>query len=373
MRKYFFIIFSFCLISCSPKDDANNEVEEIIFSKKDILLEHYLEYKFIPLETCDESLLGHLTKVEIVEDKIYILDAYKGHNIYVFDMNGKFLSTIGEKGSGPKEFVSPFDFIIDAKNRSIIIDDRHKQRLLYYNLDNYEFVTSKKIPFSYTDFHLLENDCFVFLYMAGYDTAERGREGKYAVITDSSFDIINSFYDADFRSHYSSSISKNRIYKSNQKTYLYHHLFPYVYEVDAKGGRCVHKISFDSFSFPPTNALKVDKEYSEKLSKTDYISAYALYESSELIFSQFTKGIGPPYFGLYNKKEKESFLFDLRNFAMSSGLEVVMIPRGATDDYIIASIAMSQPVENIRNQKLKELIENRASDENPIICLFKLK
>ncbi len=73
---------------------------------------------------------------DIVVDKngnIYILDT-GNHRIQKFDMSGKYLATLGEKGQGPVEFNMPYSLDIDDENR-LIICDQGNLRIQVLNTD----------------------------------------------------------------------------------------------------------------------------------------------------------------------------------------------------------------------------------------------
>ena len=79
------------------------------------------EIKSIELELTDESMLNsdHLDHVLLFDDNIIISD---GEKIFLFDMEGKFIRTIGSKGQGPGEYSSKINHItIDEKNKILIV------------------------------------------------------------------------------------------------------------------------------------------------------------------------------------------------------------------------------------------------------------
>ena len=59
------------------------------------------DVKYIPLETSDNSLISHISAVDIYKDRIYIVDNIMQNKVYIFDIDGKFIKAIGQKGGGP--------------------------------------------------------------------------------------------------------------------------------------------------------------------------------------------------------------------------------------------------------------------------------
>jgi hypothetical protein len=60
---------------------------------------------YIPLETSRSVTIGTIKGIEI--DKEYILVNDKEKNVYLFQQNGAFISTIGKQGRGPNDFILP--------------------------------------------------------------------------------------------------------------------------------------------------------------------------------------------------------------------------------------------------------------------------
>ena len=102
MNKNILLII-FILVSCArnvPKESEHKSLQSISIkegeisniSKEDVIKAIH----FVPLETTDSCLIDVVEKIDVFEDKIYVLD--KKENLYVFDINGKFIKEIGQKG-----------------------------------------------------------------------------------------------------------------------------------------------------------------------------------------------------------------------------------------------------------------------------------
>ena len=79
----------------------------------------------IPLETGRECQIGTIDKLVVKGGVIFILD-YTQKTLFLFDINGKFISKINAVGRGPGEYHKIGDFYIDSKNRMIEILDGWK-------------------------------------------------------------------------------------------------------------------------------------------------------------------------------------------------------------------------------------------------------
>ncbi len=64
----------------------------------------------MPLETKEESLLGEISKIDICDDTIVVLD--KNSNVLLFDPAGNFINRVSQNGNGPEEYVGLNNFFI---------------------------------------------------------------------------------------------------------------------------------------------------------------------------------------------------------------------------------------------------------------------
>lgn len=155
MKSIHIFSLTFVLLGCSTTTKDNKHLSEIKVvtidpDKYDDFLDisPYLEDGFdvIPLETNESCILSKIKKIEVKNSKLYIADnTFSG--IYVFDMDGRFIQKIGNKGSGPEEFVYMGDFSIEGDN--LYIQDIYGYKYLVYNISH---GTYNSIP--YTPHHL---------------------------------------------------------------------------------------------------------------------------------------------------------------------------------------------------------------------------
>jgi hypothetical protein len=69
-----------------------------------------------------EYMFSYIRSIAVdEEERIYVLD-WKEALVKVFDLNGKYLKTIGKKGQGPGEFQSPLTLMITSQNELVVED-----------------------------------------------------------------------------------------------------------------------------------------------------------------------------------------------------------------------------------------------------------
>ena len=84
------------LISCSDKSDRLVKVNTVkVELKRDdgsSKINEFLEFShFVPLQTGNDILIGEINKIQIIHNKIYILD-WKQGAVFIFNADGSFVS-----------------------------------------------------------------------------------------------------------------------------------------------------------------------------------------------------------------------------------------------------------------------------------------
>lgn len=86
----------------------------------------------IKLEVTDESVMGSISVMHIMDDKLYIYSRSQ-NTIYIFSDQGKYINKIFDKGQGPNEYVNIKSFETDHKKKQIIVTDAFSNKVLIYD------------------------------------------------------------------------------------------------------------------------------------------------------------------------------------------------------------------------------------------------
>jgi hypothetical protein len=164
MKNILLFILSLLLVACTKgKNDSLNSaglcpVISIAPEKAmDVDFNDIVENPFfIQLETNSSCLLKWIHKVQICRDRIYIYNSDNAGKVFCFDMEGKYLFTVGARGEGPKEYGYLTDMYVDEPNNCIWLgDDRRK--ILKYDLDG-NFIETHTTLFSIKNLIPIEKD-----------------------------------------------------------------------------------------------------------------------------------------------------------------------------------------------------------------------
>ena len=107
------------------------------------------QYSYICLETTKESLIGNIDQICRDSIFLFILDK-RSKSVLRFDTTGHFLSRIGSKGKGPKEYISPSRIALDKSRREICILDDDAWKLEYFNY-NGDHLRTTPMYFDFSD------------------------------------------------------------------------------------------------------------------------------------------------------------------------------------------------------------------------------
>ena len=368
-------ICTLTLLSCNKKEPKDNKLKTIIFRDQYVDLIDKFDFKFIPLETKEEALISLINYIQLVDDKLFILDAYKKEEVLVFDTSGHYLSKISNKGEGPKEYVSLSGMHINQKNKSLILSD-YKNKLLFYDLDSCKLQKTLHSSLCGNDFIQLNENRFVFTSIKGFEQLGKNKK-QYVLITDSTEKMINYGYPLPFYANYSSTLSGSKFYSVNKDTFIYHNLFPEIYKIKSDRIEPAYRLSFESMKFPPIDFLrrasKDKRDYTSDLNQSDYIKAYSIFETNNVTMIYLMQH--QPVFAFYDKATQESFTLPIKDYYKSLQLNALLFPLGATDEYIIFKVNLDDvdSPNEIKNPELRKVVEKRKEDDNCIIALGKWK
>ena len=127
-------------LTSNDKPQSNNQcividIDEIEIDEVFDYSSVFDDYKIIPLETTKESLIGKISSIRFCGDYIVILDKNIGKSVYVFDLNGKFVSKIGRLGKGPGEYINPASISTNDETNEILVYDSLRDQIQVFSIE----------------------------------------------------------------------------------------------------------------------------------------------------------------------------------------------------------------------------------------------
>jgi len=155
MRIKLLILAMIVFCSCGRKT-ANETSNTDSVTKIDLLSEPESTIKelsdfaenieYIPLQTTERSLIGSFTlKLLDIDNRIYIQNSGLEGEILCFDIYGKFLFKINNKGRGPDEYDFVTDFDISSDNKILTILSGSTRKLVAYGISDTGFTFQRSI------------------------------------------------------------------------------------------------------------------------------------------------------------------------------------------------------------------------------------
>jgi len=120
------------------------------------------DYKWVKLETTEDCFISQIEKVFITDRNILVFDRVRS-NVFVFDLNGRFLNRIGRTGKGPGEYVKVNIVCVD-NNDFCYLWDYMSHNLLRFSISG-EYIKSKHYDIALNEIEYIDKDHLV-LFMA---------------------------------------------------------------------------------------------------------------------------------------------------------------------------------------------------------------
>ena len=136
------------LMVCSCRRTTDNAANIIMIDRfasnlKEVSINEIASHiEYIQLETSPKSLLGRIDKIQIKDNKIYVLD-FDNALLLVFDRSGKFIRQIGTQGRGPGEYIGILDFAL-RDSVVLLLDGMQSKMILYDSLGR--LMAEKQLP-----------------------------------------------------------------------------------------------------------------------------------------------------------------------------------------------------------------------------------
>lgn len=335
--------------------------------------------RFVLLQTTDASMLGVINQVQKIGDKLVVVDAFKAQKILVFDMDGKFLHSIGSKGDGPGEYTSLNHVLITSETVSVL--DWLTWKYIRYDLEGnilYEHKFQKNPPETLVQ---LSEHTFVGSH-AGY-YPDSPYQLTWINDTDS---VLNTALP--FRDSHGEPAGTLR-YALDGSLLYYHNFCDTVYQVS--NSDIVPKWRLGLFE---PEEVEDFRNRGRELDNSEYrkmqyrkgetiINVFSLLEGNSYWFVEY-QDASFVYLSVVDKMKHKSRNY-IRTDISRKKCYVPFVFRNMSDDWLCTSISdqfyavldegmREDFFSRVKSEKERKMLRNYdIENQNPIICLFHLK
>lgn len=128
------------------------------YPKKELVLQDFMDVKYIALETLDDFVCQNLV-VALGKNRIIIRNYPEDGDIFIFDRSGKALKKINNRGQGAEEYNVYRQIVLDEDKGELFVNDRPSNRVMVYDLDgNYKRVLKQEDKINYSYMYNFDHD-----------------------------------------------------------------------------------------------------------------------------------------------------------------------------------------------------------------------
>lgn len=341
-----------------------------------------LEYDTIRLEAKEDSYISDISKMEILDDRIYIWD-YKQRIIFIFSSKGDFISKISDRGEGPNQYISINSFEVDHKNKEIILSDSFSNRIFIYDTDGKQIkVIKSNIPVlkiakqeeSFINFYTgvkyiydnsdLEKNMIHFINLNGEFTHATLNKPERKQLNITPYRNISCLPNGDILFQ---PLLDYSIYKVSNGDYSV--LYTLANKSNFKFLNDKQKKDISLIVYKENDLINLEEKgyllpMGNIINLENHLFAYLGYDQRTIVY--------------YSKKKKESITispFTLEGDDVQKTILSLTPKAGYEDKMYIALdyIFINNIGDRVKNNKLKTFFKNTKETDNPCIITYKIK
>lgn len=380
---YAFAIPLLLLSSCYKTQENSRSSEKILLdinARKEIKISSLIKkVDYIQLEKTPESIIGGVSRVLFVGDKIYVLDGHYTKSLFVFTYDGKYLYKIDKQGNGPGEYGYPMHFDLESDG-NIFIGDVQGQKIIEY--DPYgNFIREHRINIPPDNFIVFESNRFgVGMSNVVKSETKKGSSYHNFVIVEHGEIKTKLFPIESYLEHHAISSSRYMaVY--GKKIYFHPPLTTNIYTYDLENGNSILRYEID-FGTDMPDALFFQQNFNSigrAYKQQGYPRYLGFSQNSEYLNISFNAhGLDYHYFINEESKEvigtsKDRFIDDIH----CGGLNI----KGVVDDsffgwfdsYEFKVMVEENREKYLRNDRLIGFVDGLEENDNPIIVKYYFK
>jgi hypothetical protein len=186
MKKgYLGIVWMIFLFSCLNRHDPGSGMQTmkptLKQAKNVTLTDLAIDHKYIQLETNESFLVGSVSKIRFLKDRIFLLDSKGAKALFIFDTSGNFIRKIRNHGRGPGQFQEPADFSINHHRDKLILYCSKLEKMLEYSIEG-DFEEEWRPQLSLAKFQWLEKEAYAAFTNRKYNSHQGIGNNNYDLL-----------------------------------------------------------------------------------------------------------------------------------------------------------------------------------------------
>lgn len=321
------------------------------------------------VQLSSDELIGNITKLQIFEDRIYVLDSFSAKKVFIFDRQGKLLKVIDDQGGGPKEYCQLGDMYINEDTRELIIADV-TGKYVHYNLNGEWLRSTSVISESYYDYPMGQDSAFNFMVYDYSLVLSKGSE-----VLKKAFPVYPIQRQVAVRDPFAKTglgellyipLCCDTVYQLNRDL-----TYRAKYFVKQENSVWKHRDEELSYQEHTDLIIKGCTELGNAIFENEKFFAFTMNERDDnLIKVQAC---------FYNKEKKKTFYLDIekpfdRNQVLKKGMFSIGNPICLYGDYFVTSFIPVPIKENVHllNKEYLKIMNAGTDDTNPALVFYKL-
>lgn len=345
----------------------------------------------VRLETTEESLVGVVDKVIVVDSCMYVLDKFKTKSVKRFTLEGKYLNVIGQYGEGPEMQREVTDFCISENE--VLILDQFQSKIFIYTLDGI-LKDIRQLPFSCIQLHRFSTNNYVFFGINAFNYHFPEILNYSLWQTDSCFKVNNRLAYKE-KEKYQNILERNSLASFSDTLYYKKTWSDTIFSISPEGKMKYEYIIDLNGKAVPQELIRKGNEniWPREIEEGKYviIDTYAI--TSDYIYASCVlKNLN--YHLFYHIASKKTIMRPLLLNSINSIFPFTRPIVGATEQYLVGAIDAAFIYDSFHERTEQEWLEKKGyckgkvtniggnlipfckdlkMDDNPIILLYYFK
>ena len=382
-------LYCICFFSCKelhkesslPLETAESKMLEldIDLDKNTLPFDSLMDFvSFVKLETTEDNLIGGISQILFVNNKIIVVDFDVSKTITVYDESGKFLNKIGKLGQGPEEYAYLGHVILTPDKSTVVVVDMGSGNLKYFGLDG-NFIKSVKFPFWFSRCEFINDNIIAGHYSGGNMVQKNNVSYKpQLVITDLKGNILSSGFQSFYSKNFASTTFMPLLKFDNEVIYCP----PFsdtIYHVSEKGLCPLYHLNIQRASPIIIDNNTTDNSWEEYKENNPFFNGEIIELKDATMINISERYKNWSRFIIYSKKQDK--IFGCTGTLSNPFFRIFSVPKARyKDDMIVVDERASNIIAN-RNifyqlgekNIVDKLFKDLTEDNNPVLFFYKIK